>query len=479
MIVRKLSIIFILLAVETAGAAAPIDIGSRLEPLVDDYLIEDMSGVTLTLHEPMPREVAIVHDRPWEGNVCAYYTVFQDDGLYRMYYRGAHYDAKTGKVPHEVACYAESKDGIHWTKPELGLVEFGGSKQNNIIWSGIRSHNFAPFKDANPGCKLEHRYKALAAADDGGKSGLLAFRSADGIHWTPLQDGPVITQGTFDSQNVAFWDPMQQRYVEFHRGFRNNLRDIMTSTSVDFLHWSSPVWLEYPNAAKEHLYTNQITPYWRAPHIFFGFPMRFVPGRKAVELGQGGNGVSDGLFMTSRDGLTFKRWGEALIRPGLQKERWVNRNNQTAWGILVTKSDIPGMPDELSIYSTEGYYQGDSCRLRRFTMRVDGFVSVRADSQGGEMLTRSLMFSGKVLEINFSTSAAGSIRVEIRDAAGKPIPGFALEDCPEIYGDQINHVVAWKQGSDVGKLAGQPVRLRFVMKDADLYAIRFQSLLEK
>ena len=98
MIVRKLSIIFLLLAVETAGAAAPIDIGSRLEPLVDDYLIEDMSGVTLTLHEPMPREVAIVHDRPWEGNVCAYYTVFQDDGLYRMYYRGAHYDAKTGKV---------------------------------------------------------------------------------------------------------------------------------------------------------------------------------------------------------------------------------------------------------------------------------------------------------------------------------------------------------------------------------------------
>ena len=192
-----------------------------------------------------------------------------------------------------------------------------------------------------------------------------------------------------------------------------------------------------------------------------------------MDLSENNDGVSDGLFMTSRDGLTFKRWGEALIRPGLQKERWVNRNNMTAWGILVTKSDIPETPDELSIYSSEGYYQGDSCRLRRFTQRLDGFVSVRADSQGGELLTRPLTFVGKMLEINFSTSAAGSIRVEIQDSAGKPIHGFALDDCPEIYGDQIGQSVAWKQGSDVSKLAGQAIRLRFVIKDADLYAIRF------
>ncbi len=64
--------------------------------------------------------------------------------------------------------------------------------------------------------------------------------------------------------------------------------------------------------------------------------------------------------------------------------------------------------------------------------------------------------------------------MEIQDPAGKPIPGFALENCPEMIGDQIDRVVAWKQGNDVGKLAGQPIRLRFVMKEADLYAIRFR-----
>jgi hypothetical protein len=472
--IAKLSGIAFLLLV-SAASAATLDLGTRLEPLVDDYLIESASGnVALALHAPTPREVALVHDQPWEGNVCCYDTVFQDGDRYRMYYRGAHFDLKTRKKAHpEVVCYAESRDGVHWTKPDLGLVEFRGSKQNNIIWSGPGTHNFAPFKDANPACKPAERYKALATRDDKAGTGLLPFVSADGIHWSPMQAKPVITKGAFDSQNIAFWDSTRNRYVEFHRGSHEGVRDIMTSTSTDFLHWSDPVWLDYPGAAKEHLYTNAITPYFRAPHIFFGFPKRFMEGRIAVKLFESSDGVSDGLFMTSRDGVTFHRWGEAFIRPGLQPERWVNRNNMTAWGIVATKSDLPGVPDEISLYSTEHYYQGDACRLRRFTVRPDGFVSLRADSRGGEMLTRPLRFSGKSLEINYSTSAAGSIRVEIQDAAGKPIPGFALADCPEIYGDQITRTVAWKHGNDLSKLAGQPIRLRFVMKDADLYALRF------
>jgi len=145
----------------------------------------------------------------------------------------------------------------------------------------------------------------------------------------------------------------------------------------------------------------------------------------------------------------------------------------TAWGILVTRSDVPGTPDELSIYSAEGYYTGESCQLRRFTLRIDGFVSVRAPLAGGETLTKPIVFQGKRLEINFSTSAAGSVRVEIQDAGGQPMPGFALADSAEIFGDELARVVTWKGGSDVSKLAGRPIRLRFVLKDADLYALQF------
>jgi len=181
------------------------------------------------------------------------------------------------------------------------------------------------------------------------------------------------------------------------------------------------------------------------------------------------------VFMTSRDGLSFRRWGEALVRPGLHKVRWVNRNNYPAWGIVTTKSDIPGAPDELSIYTTEGYYVGESTQLRRHTIRIDGFVSVNAQLAGGEMLTKPIVFDGKELVINFSTSAAGGMRVEIQDAEGTPVEGFALTDCDEIFGDELERVVMWGDRSDVSKLAGRPVRLRFALSDADLYSVRFRG----
>ncbi len=370
-----------------ASAAEPINIGSRLELFVDDYLIDTLEGTRQRLHHPTPRNVAIVHDQPWEGNICCYHTVFQDGDLFRMYYRGAHSDPKTRKVPHQVVCYAESQDGIEWTKPELGIVEFNGSSANNIIWNGVGSHNFTPFRDENPECEPEARYKALGT----GKGGLVAFTSPDAIHWSLLREEPVITKGAFDSQNLAFWDPLRGCYVDFHRGFKDGVRAIMTCTSEDFVHWTEPVWLSYEDAPKEHLYTNAIRPYFRAPHIYLGFPKRFQPSRRVIRGVPGG--VSDAVFMSSRDGRTFRRWTEAFIRPGLQQDRWVCRNNMPAWGILVTEPAIEGLPDELSLFATEGYYSGESCQLRRYTLRMDGFVSISAPYAGGELVTTPLVFS--------------------------------------------------------------------------------------
>jgi hypothetical protein len=148
----------------------------------------------------------------------------------------------------------------------------------------------------------------------------------------------------------------------------------------------------------------------------------------------------------------------------------------TAWGLLVTRADIPGLPDELSLYSDENYYAtAGECRLRRYTLRMDGFVSVRASYTGGELLTRPLVFEGKRLAINYSTSAAGSVRAELASEDGRPIPGFELGACPEIYGDEIEKAVEWKGEPQLSRLAGRVVRLRFVLKDADLYALGFRT----
>ena len=371
-------------------AEEPISIGNRLEPFVGPALIDSFEGsASLELHSPIAREVALICDKPWEGNTCCYFTVFQDGDLCRMYYRGSHFDNKTGKTTHpEYFCYAESTDGVHWTKPVVGLFEFEGSKKNNIVLAGdIGTHNLAPFVDTNPNCPPEAKYKALGH----GKGGLYAFQSADAVTWKLMSDKPVITKGAFDSQNLAFYDPLRGCYVDFHRGFKDGVRDIMTCTSKDFLKWTEPEWLSYPGSKPEHLYTNAIAPYFRAPHIYLGFPKRFVPSRRMIEHVH--PGVSDAVFMSSRDGKNFHRFAEAIVRPGLQQERWVNRNNMTAWGRIVTKGTLAGTPDEISIYTTEAYYKGNATRLRRHTFRLDGFASIHGKANGGRVVTKPLVFA--------------------------------------------------------------------------------------
>ncbi len=463
---RTLHAIALLLPV-TAAAAEPMDIGSRRELFVDRALVAELrSAAELRLHHPQPQEVVLRHGEPWEGNTCGYFTIFRDGEKFRMYYRGSHHDREAGEQTHrQVTCYAESPDGIHWEKPNLGLYSFNGSKKNNIVWDGIGTHNFTPFKDPNPEAADDAKYKALGRGTKRGK-GLYAFQSPDGIHWSLMQKEPVITKGAFDSQNLAFWDPVREEYREYHRDFRKGKRAIRTATSKNFLDWSEPKWLKYPEAPREHMYTNAVMPYYRAPHIFIGFPTRYIPGRGSL---------TEGLLMASRDGRTFHRWEEALIRPGANPDKWQNRSNYIWWGLIETESDLPGDRKELSLFVNEGYYEGKSSRTRRYTIRIDGFVSAHAPMSGGTLVTKPVVFDGNRLSINFATSAAGSVRVGLASADGKAIDGYAASDCPPIYGDALDKTVRWKGGADVGDLAGQAVRLRFHLKDADVYSFRFQD----
>lgn len=482
----------------------PIAIGNRRELFVDDGLIERLTGkAALRLHHPTPREVAIVHDKPWEGSGSGYHTVFQDGDRYRLYYRGLHMVVTNGKLStgrHKpFYCYAESKDGIHWTRPELGIVSFEGSRVNNIILEGLGTHNFTPFKDENPNCRPDERYKALGGIKRDG--GLFAFKSADGLHWSLMNDKPVITNGAFDSQNLAFWDPTIRQYRAYWRYFTKGVttqkvwkpggvRAIRTGTSRDFLKWGGDADLKYVDSPAEQLYTNQVKPYFRAPHILIGFPTRYVdrgwsasmkalPDAKNRELRASasrryGTAVTEGLLMAGRDGVTFKRYNEAFLRPGIgRRGSWQYGQQYIAWHVVETQSSLPGAPNELSLYATEDYWHGKGGKLRRYTLRLDGFVSVNAPMKGGELLTRPFTFRGKSLSLNVSTSAAGSVRVEIQTPDGRPIPGFSLKDCPANFGDAIEHTVTWNGNPDLSKLAGKPVRLRFVLNDADLYALRF------
>ena len=188
-----------------------------------------------------------------------------------------------------------------------------------------------------------------------------------------------------------------------------------------------------------------------------------------------GAAVTDGLFMASRDGRTFKRWDEAFLRPGLRTEgSWTYGDCYQAWGILETASSLPGAPNELSFYAVEHYWRKPSALFRRYTLRIDGFVSAHAPLVGGELITAPITFTGSSLHLNVSTSAGGSMRVEMLDADDHTITGFSLDDCFDIVGDTLDYTVRWSNGTDVSALAGKPVKLRFSLKDADLYSYVFK-----
>jgi len=394
-------------------------------------------------------------DQPWEGNTSAYYTIFRDGDLFRMYYRGSHWDETNNRAGHrEVTCYAESRDGIEWVKPDLGLFEFNGSKQNNIVWDGIGTHCFAVFKDENPACPAAARYKAISRGRPLGKRGLYVFKSPDGLKWSLLAPEPVITEGAFDSQNLAFWDPVREQYREYHRTFVNGVRAIMTSTSDDFINWTEPVLLSYGDAPDQQLYTNAISPYSRAPHFMIGFPTRYLPNQ--------GQRVEP-QFMSSRDGRTFKRWLEPVIPENAPQDRTGNRSNYMAWGIVA----LPQRQDKLSVYATEAYYTGPDSRLRRFSYRVDGFVSASATEQG-QWLSKPLTFSGQEMLINAKTNRGGSIQVQLETPAGEP-----LAVSRPITGDSTEHRTEWLSGQPLADIAGTPVRLRFIIQNGDLFSFRF------
>ena len=467
------------------GSAAPIEIGSRRELFVDRLLIESLQGAELRLQQPQPAGVALRLDRPWEGIVSTYVTVLRDGERFLMYYRGrpsTSRDDATAEA-HEVTCVAESRDGITWSRPNLGLFEVAGTRENNVFLVEPKNvtHNFCPFVDTRPGVPREERFKAVGGT---GSEGLFGFISGDGIRWKPVIDQALIKKGNFDSQNIVFWSAHEQRYLCYFRTARKGVRWVSRATSTDFLEWSDPVEMEFGGAPPEHIYINQTQPYFRAPHIYLSLAARFNPGRRALtqeqvraldlddprNYGELKQDDSDAVLLSSRGGNRYHRtFLESFIRPGLDPRNWVARANYPALGLVQTSDS------ELSLYVVRHYGQ-PSIHIERLTLRLDGFASLHAPYTGGEMVTKPFEFDGSQLELNVATGAAGFVRVELQDAGGKPLPGYTLADCSEIIGDQIERVVRWRQGTDVRALAGRSVRLRIAMKDADLYSFRFRAL---
>ena len=508
------------------AAAKPINIGSRLEPLIDDYLIDQRAGsLELKLHRPVRHPDTITLDRPWEGNNSGYATVLKYGNTFLFYYRGTELALTAGSVAGThmgTTCVMTSKDGIHWARPDLGFVKCKGWEHNNIIFTYDPSvkvefsnldagndllsgkkvpftgavHNFTPMIDANPDCMPDEKFKAVGGHDH---RLLYAFKSPDGIHWSMMQKEPIIFDGMLDSQNLTFWDPVQKLYYAYYRAFKNKKgdtrklnqkkdysdmdRDVKFATSKDFIHWTPGKWVDWRPDRMTQLYTSQIQLYPGNEHLRIGFPMRYVNNRGlysdlskriAESSAYYASVYTDTGLVTSRDGRRFKIWAEAMLRPGPTPENWFYSFGETALNLFETPSQYPGGPSEWSFYVTDhGAWFGKGVTFNRYSIRKDGFVSASSPMAGGSLVTKPIVFAGNALRINFATSANGSVRVELQDPDGNPLPGLSLDDCPSLFGNSVAYVVNWNGNAKIGNYAGKPVRLKIELKDADLFAIQF------
>lgn len=488
-----------------------LNIGTNRECFFDTYLInEAKTTAVFRLHEPVRRETVMTHGEIWEGDGSDYHNFFFDEtwhgvdgscpaGTYRMYYLGWQTPNGNPDSPayHAInVCYAESPDGIHWIKPALGLNKWEGSLENNIILgkeAECNFDNFMVFKDDNPACPLEERYKGIASYEnraEPGKRQLWCWFSADGIHF---HLGCFITdKGYFDSLNVIFWDKLTGLYRGYIRNFHDvpngdlnaGIRDICYFESPDFKSWTDPVRLDFDDCEDYPLYTNAVQPYYRAPQMYVGFPTRYMErpewNGSFEELGGSerrkqrikvhprfGLTVTDCVFMCSRDGVKFYRFEEAFLRPGMENGfNWVYGDCYPARGMFETPSAVAGEPPELSLLIPTGHWMNEKKQLDRYTIRIDGFASLYAGYKEEKVIvTKPFIYEGDNLYINFSTSARGYMYFTLT------CEGKEYHSC-ETFGNTLDRRVAFDEGV-VASLAGKEVTMTVLMRDADLYAIRF------
>lgn len=478
---------------------------TRRQLFIDDLFLERATGVRRVMNPPVQHpDPVLLPDRPWEAmGIAGYNTVLREaDGRFRMWYGAM---MKIG-LPQEGAirlCYAESADGLHWEKPALGLIPFQGSRENNIVAPPLERQSqqgATVYRDEHAPAAARYKlWTKFRPTDDetaaGAGAGLYAMHSPDGIHWTVYPDQPNPPQQMCDTQNLFFWDDRLHSYVGYTRVAETQMLDeaansgqrryraIGRITSPDFRHWSdtrivlqadaTDLGIPLPDARTTSrpavdVYTSCAMKYDAAQDVYLMFPSFYYhwqedefPATLEVQL------------LTSRDGIAWQRAGDRqpFLRHGY--------DGSPTSGMLFANPWLTPVGNELWLYymgtSRRHGEKNTECRtsgLYRASLRVDGFISIDAGHQGGEFTTPPLTFAGSRLDVNLDGSAAGWLKVELLDPAGRPLPGYSYADADALLGNAVRKTVTWKGSSDLAPLRGQPVRLRFVMRAMKLYAFR-------
>ena len=481
-------------------ATEPIEVGSRKQLFVDDFLIESHDGARWKFHQPEKAnegQPVLQLDRAWEqvgANILG--GVVRDNGRFRMWYRGG-----GGGPAGGVWCYAESEDGLLWKKPSLGLIEHDGRRQNNIyVWGQPQA--FTPFIDRNED-RPAHRYKSAVNSLRIDTS--LAY-SADGLVWNQYQNGAAITGRASDTISQVLWDPYARVYRLYTRtdygtsktGEVRGTRDMVAAADADL---SDPDswhkvrewclgWETHPPviAGAEKKGRGYDPGYYRKRQLYSvngwiheGVQFALI---WALETGPDENGLRETMNAYLATTRGDQMWnldriynGQPLISRGAEGRfdcRWI----QPAPAVVTWK-------DRHWIYYSgqarshanqwSPNITGPKGGIGLATIRRDGFISIRADKEEASVVTKPMRFQGSRLSINALTSSGGSIRIEIQDSSGDAIPGFTLNDSRAFTGDELSGTMTWNNRTDLSDLAGKPIRLKIMFRNADIFALRFAN----
>lgn len=500
------------------AAAEVRALGERRQVFVDRTFLGAARNVEIVVHPPRKSgEQTIKPDRAWElGGLGPYSSVLHDGTTYHMWYHAMdtpQWDAGQGRGS---ICYATSKDGIKWEKPEIGVIAYHGDRRNNIVFghgaNGITMGQDGGMVFLDPTAPAAERFRMVCRLGEG--EGVRVYSSGDGIHWK-LTHPSVITArpqakgSQLDSQNVIFWDEGRKKYVAYVRynrpERRGRARTISRAESAQL--GGFPVVQDMPIVFQPDeadlkaddlpivdFYVSAAIRYPWADGAYFMFPTAYYhyTGRlpEFKKENPANAGPLDTQFAASRDGVTWERYDRQPFVPLGMKGEFDWGNVRVFWGIV---PDTTGREmylyyrggdwlhgwdrDERNkrILSERGFgaSQNVAC-ISRLISRRDGFTSVRGAYAGGEFMTPAVTFSGRKLVLNVDTSATGELRVGICDEQGRAIDGFAAEECDLIHTtNEINRTVSWGGNADVGQLAGRTVRLKFLVRNSDLYAFQF------
>jgi hypothetical protein len=472
-----------LVALSFVAIAVSLAAGPTRHLFLDPAFVHDAQGATLRVNPPLREDRVMGSDRPWEQLMISFYTTVRDEGgRMRMWY------VCRDRQNRANVAYAESTDGLNWTKPELGIVEYEGSRANNLV--GLPSLEGAVYRD--PRGEGSEQYVYLST----GRGGLLRFTSPDGLRWTRHAEPLVRFQP--DTQTVAFWDELRGKYRVYTRGkdpkgpHEHTLRRHVVLLEVDTLVGrlgsdakrepgqgmrDLPVMLKCDerDPPDVDVYTNSMQPYPLDPNWYVGFPAfyrhfnhnspHFNDGRTEVQ------------FVGSQDGLTWHRYArEVYAGPGLP--------GPLSGNMIYMGTGLVVRGDEIWQYGTRyrtthgdkpGREHETDGSIHRFVQRVDGFVSLDTGNEVGTARTTQVKVAGRRLLLNLNTGALGAMQVGLLGSDGRPLSGFGVDDCRRLEIDSTGAVVSWTQGADLSALQGKEVSIGFRSNRTKLYSLRFEN----